>query len=98
MHKLFCTAAFLLTAHLLCAQNVKIGDKRYPQEPSIMLDPRKPNIMVAGANTDNYYISSDTGRTWTEHILTSSYGVWGDPVIVADIAGDFYFFHLSNPP
>lgn len=30
--------------------------------------------------------------------MTSSYGVWGDPNIIVDTAGHFYFFHLSNPP
>ena len=30
--------------------------------------------------------------------LTSSYGVWGDPVIDVDNLGNFYFFHLSNIP
>ncbi|GAA4003497.1 hypothetical protein GCM10022408_13830 [Hymenobacter fastidiosus] len=23
--------------------------------------------------------------------------MWGDPCVVADTAGAFYFFHLSNP-
>jgi hypothetical protein len=40
----------------------------------------------------------DTGRTWTNNTLTSSLGVWGDPVIVCDTSGHFYYFHLSNPP
>lgn len=80
------------------AQNIKISDLNKPQEPSIMLDPNNPAIIIAGANNDNYYRSEDTGRTWTSHILTSGYGVWGDPVISVDTAGHFYFFHLSNPP
>ncbi len=39
----------------------------------------------------------DTGYTWSEEVLTSSYGVWGDPSFNVDTAGNFYFFHLSNP-
>lgn len=80
------------------AQNIKISDRYLPNEPCIMLDPKRPNVMVAGSNTYNYYVSTDTGRTWREDTLSSSYGVWGDPVIVSDTAGSFYFFHLSNPP
>lgn len=30
--------------------------------------------------------------------MMSSFGVWGDPSIMVDTAGAFYFFHLSNPP
>lgn len=79
-------------------KNILIGTQNSPNEPSIMLDPKDPAKMMAASNIDNYYLSSDTGRTWTEHTLTSTYGVWGDPVIVVDTNSDFYFFHLSNPP
>jgi len=29
--------------------------------------------------------------------MTSRYGVWGDPVIVSNSKGRFFFFHLSDP-
>lgn len=79
------------------AQNVLISNQNYPNEPSIMMDPKQPNVLIAASNIDNYYVSLDTGRTWTENTLTSSYGVWGDPVIAVDTASNFYFLHLSNP-
>lgn len=79
------------------SQNILISNKFNPNEPSIMLDPKNPATIVAGANLNNYYLSSDTGRTWTEHSLSSSYGVWGDPAITVDTNGAFYFMHLSNP-
>ena len=77
--------------------NILIGTESSPNEPSICMNPRNPSQLVAGANTDNYYYSSDGGVTWTPGVLTSSYGVWGDPVVIADTAGSFYFFHLSVP-
>ena len=80
------------------SQNVLISDQGNPCEPSIMFDPAKPEFVVAATVLDHYYVSSDTGHTWTEYKLHSSYGVWGDPVIGVDTAGHFYFFHLSNPP
>jgi hypothetical protein len=80
------------------AQNIEISNSGTPVEPSIMMDPNNPNILVAGSNLNNYYRSIDSGENWTEHTLSSSYGVWGDPVIDVDTFGDFYFFHLSNPP
>lgn len=79
-------------------QNILISTQNSPNEPSIMLDPKNPAQMIAASNIDNYYLSSDTGRTWSEHTLSSSYGVWGDPVIAVDTNSDFYFLHLSNPP
>ncbi len=79
------------------AQNVMISNQNAPNEPSIMMNPSNTDILVAGANLNNYYTSSDGGATWSLHTLTSSYGVWGDPVIDVDAEGNFYFFHLSNP-
>jgi len=69
-----------------------IGD---PEEPSIAINPRNTNELVAGANIENQYYSHDAGQTWTKQTLTSAWGVWGDPCIVTDTSGRFYFFHLS---
>jgi hypothetical protein len=78
--------------------NIVIDNTGGADEPSICLDYRNPNRMVAGSNIDNIYYSSDAGRTWTRKRQQSSFGVYGDPVIVCDTAGAFYHFHLSNPP
>jgi hypothetical protein len=80
------------------SQNVLISDTLDPNEPSIIIDPKNPNILIAGANLDNYYISKDTGHTWSVSQIASSYGVWGDPVVAVDTNSDFYFFHLANMP
>ncbi|MFN8305103.1 MAG: T9SS type A sorting domain-containing protein [Saprospiraceae bacterium] len=77
--------------------NVLIGQQFNPNEPSICINPENPAQLVAGANLNNYYFSSDTGKTWTSGGLTSPYGVWGDPVISVDTNGHFLFLHLSNP-
>jgi len=73
------------------------GSWAQPEEPSIIVNPKNTDHMVAGANIDNLYFSSDGGLTWTTDVLSSSYGVWGDPAIIVDTAGNYYFFHLSNP-
>jgi 5-hydroxyisourate hydrolase-like protein (transthyretin family) len=91
----FC--CFFACFQYLQAQNVLISTSNNPNEPSIKMDPKNPSILVAGANINNYYFSSDTGHTWTSALLTSTFGVWGDPVIDVDTNGHFYFFHLSNP-
>jgi hypothetical protein len=84
-------------SYLSSAQNIMINDQGFPNEPSIMMDPLHPNVIIAAANINQYYISLDTGRTWSVRSLQSSHGVWGDPAIAVDIHSDFYFFHLSNP-
>jgi len=90
--------AFFALLTPVFSQNVLINNLNYPCEPSIAFDPENPAAVVAGTVLNNYYFSSDTGRTWSEGTLFSSYGVWGDPVIGVDTAGHFYYFHLSNPP
>jgi hypothetical protein len=77
--------------------NVMISNNYDPEEPSIMINPKNPQIMVAGANISSFYYSSDAGLTWQEGQLTSTSGVWGDPVIITDTNENFYFFHLSSP-
>jgi hypothetical protein len=93
-----CLLTFCLGAGLHAQYpNITIGTQNSPNEPSICINPKNPLQMVSGSNTANYYYSSDAGLTWTPGILTSGYGVWGDPVIIADTGGNFYFFHLSVP-
>jgi hypothetical protein len=62
-----------------------------------MLDPKNPNNLVAGSLLNHVHRSFDGGETWSSSILSSTFGVWGDPVIDVDTSGNFYYFHLSNP-
>jgi hypothetical protein len=79
--------------------NVLISTQYDPEEVSICINPKNPNQVVAGSNTDNVYYSTDGGLTWTDTTLYESVtGVWGDPIIFTDTAGVFYYSHLSNPP
>ncbi len=78
-------------------QNIKISDINSPEEPSICLNYFNPQYIVAGANIRSYYYSNDGGLTWNRNILNSTYGIWGDPCVISDRNGDFYFFHLSDP-
>ncbi|MBI9039328.1 MAG: T9SS type A sorting domain-containing protein [Bacteroidales bacterium] len=79
-------------------ENIMISNVNGPNEPSIYLNMKNTDQMVAGANTDKYYYSTDGGYTWEAGTLVSpEYGVWGDPCIISDTTGSFYFFHLSNP-
>lgn len=98
MKTLLLFSLLTLSYQLSHAQNVLISNNNAPNEPSIKIDPKNTNILVAGTNLNNQYRSLDGGLTWTENQMTSTYGVWGDPVIDVDTNGNFYFFHLANPP
>ncbi len=79
--------------------NIKISDfGASVSEPSICMNPKNTDQIVAGSNLNKYYVSEDGGYTWSVGNLSSpEYGVWGDPCILVDTAGDFYYLHLSNP-
>ncbi len=95
----FLFLTLFLNVYSLIAQhtNVLIDNNGSADEPSIALDPRNPKRIVAGSNIDNVYYSSDAGRSWRKKKQISTFGVYGDPVIICDTEGSFYHFHLSNP-
>ncbi len=77
--------------------NIMIGNAAMPEEPTIAINTKNPGQLVAGANTYLFYTSTDGGLSWLEGILTSTYGVMGDPCLLVDTAGNYYYFHLSDP-
>jgi hypothetical protein len=99
--KYLLTMSFILVTTISFSQyqNVMISESGASvSEPSICINPQNTNQLVAGSNLNKYYISEDGGYSWTQNTLTSpQYGVWGDPCIVVDTAGDFYFLHLADP-
>lgn len=88
--------AFGQTNEVQLNQDQSTFNNIYPNEPSICISKSNPNVLVAGANIANHFESSDNGLTWSNNIITSSYGVWGDPVLHSDIDGNIYFVHLSR--
>lgn len=93
-------AAVLLMPGAFAQNNIVIIEQPAfggANEPSIYISPADTSNIVLGANIYNVFHSNDGGRTWQHDSLTSDLGVWGDPVVVADSKGDFYFFHLSDP-
>ena len=98
--RLLSASAALLFAVNVFSQhtNVLVGNQNDPNEPSICINPKNPQQMVAGANIQNVYYSDDSGASWTQTPVTCPWGIWGDPVIGTDTTGAFFFLHLSNPP
>jgi len=81
-----------------------------PCEPTIFINPKSPNVMVASMINDKtmqtsntktgqnkIYYSKDFGVSWSARKVKSKYGDFGNPCIIADNEGYFYYFHMSDP-
>lgn len=100
MKSAFSLLLMLLCSILLKAQhpNVTITTSNNPNEPSIMIDSKNTDHVMAGTNIWFFHSSTDGGLTWENGEINSVLGVWGDPCIISDTLGNFYYFHLSNTP
>jgi hypothetical protein len=81
-------------------KNVMIASSKMglgPCEPSICINPSNPQNIVAGSILNRVHVSNDGGKTWENDWLTSSLGVYGDPVVRIGPKGTVYYSHLSNP-
>ena len=65
-------------------------------EPSICINPYNPNEIIAGSVMNDYYFSKDGGLTWKAKSIKAENGVNGDPCMIIDSLGNYYYFHLSN--
>lgn len=65
-------------------------------EPSICINPKNTNEVIAGTVMNDYYYSKDGGQTWKSRSIKSKYGVNGDPVMLIDTLERYFYFHLSN--
>ncbi len=99
MNKIFLFFIIFSTVILGQYTNIKVNADwtSSPEEVSIAINPANPLELAGGSNLDYFYSSSDGGLTWTTTEMSSTLGVWGDPVLIYDEAGDLYFAHLSNP-
>ena len=67
-------------------------------EPSIAINPRYPNNIVAGSFPANGYFTKDAGKTWTKSSLSASTGAQGNASVIANEKGNFFYFHVAEPP
>lgn len=65
-------------------------------EPSIAINPKNPDQIIAGSVLNDFYYSNDGGKSWSSESLRSEYGVWGDPVLMFDTTNTAYYFHLAS--
>ncbi len=99
---LFITLLAFASCKISGVKSVRLAKPRgsnYPYaqvEPSIAIHPKDQNIQIAGTVLDDYYYSKDAGKTWTSSTMKSTYGVYGDPVLMFDSTGTAYYFHLAS--
>ena len=73
------------------------GNERQACEPSIAINPKYPNNVVAGSFPSNVYYTKDAGKSWAKSQLPSSGGAFGHPSVIADEKGNFYYFCAADP-
>ena len=72
------------------------GDEQMPNETTAVINPNNSLEMCVGANLNLICYSKDGGTTWDCNKITSDYGFYGDPVLLATDSL-LYCFHLSDP-
>jgi hypothetical protein len=73
------------------------GKGGFPYEPSVAVSYKNPETIVVGSAINNVYYTNNRGLSWMKSKLRSPYGVYGNPVLLSDFKGTFYYFHLSDP-
>lgn len=89
---------FLLNLSIPASAQVISQSNNKPNEVSIAVNHLDESQIIVGSNFNNLYSSTDSGKTWIESSLSSSYGVGGDPCLHSDDSGYFYHAHLSKTP
>src|SRR5688572_12528104 len=80
-------------------KNIKIDegvDGKRAGGPSIVINPDDPKNVVVASSGGTISYSFDGGGTWAQTKLSSSYGIYGDPVLVSDDKGTMACLHLSD--
>lgn len=70
---------------------------RFPAEPSVAVSYKTPETIVVGSAPNNVYYTNNRGLSWMKSRMRSPYGVFGNPMLLSDFKGTFYYLHLSDP-
>ncbi len=65
--------------------------------PSVAINKRNPQNIVVGIVPDRVVTTTDGGITWAQSTLSSSYGAYGDPVVISNPKGNLFYFLLADP-
>lgn len=76
-----------------------IGDILHAcNEPAVLISQKEPNTLFIATNTKHLFRSKNRGKTNEHQLAESRYGVYGDPVLIRNQAGDFFYIHLAKAP
>ncbi len=82
-------------------KNIKLADLpndlESPFGPSITLNKKNPENIIAAIAPDKLMITKDGGLTWSETKIQSPLGLAGYPTLVSNHKGDEYLLHLTDP-
>jgi hypothetical protein len=67
-----------------------------PHSPSIAVNPGDPKNIVAISAPNNVYYSFNGGLAWQKSQITSALAGVGQPLLVSDFKGNFFFFNLPD--
>ena len=80
--------------------STETGGAYWACEPSIAMNPNGTELIggsVLAAIHRNNFSGGRDSSSWTQGKLTSSHGVYGDPIVAYGPQGRAYYLHLSNP-
>lgn len=96
---------FILIFKLSIGQSIQL-DTIHPigtalqacNEPAVVMSASNHNIILAATNTKHLFWSENRGQTYQHKQAESSMGVYGDPVLIRNEQGDFFYIHLARAP
>ncbi|NOT77235.1 MAG: exo-alpha-sialidase [Cyclobacteriaceae bacterium] len=80
-------------------KNIKIADELNgfsPINSSIAINHKDSKNIVAAVSLNRSVYTLDGGTTWAESKVPSVFG-GGNPLVISDMKGHFYYFHQSDP-
>ena len=75
---------------------ILIQNNKYACEPSIAINPKNPNNIIAGSVMNNVHYTNDNTQNWQTDLIQSKYGVYGDPCLFFNQKGMAFYMHLAN--
>ena len=94
----FCLIGLTASAQM---NNIKLAELAegtyFPAGVSVAINHKDQKNLVAAFGVNHILYTLDGGKTWKESKPASPFGSAGDPTLISDSKGNFYYFHLSDP-
>ncbi|MBS1680699.1 MAG: exo-alpha-sialidase [Bacteroidetes bacterium] len=77
-------------------KNVKLVEQTTNPRPTITINKKNAENIVAGIVAESFVISNDGGKTWNEKTLKSLSGSGFYPYVVSNSKGSLFYFHVPD--